>query len=116
MERRFRLTSTIEIQRVRRSGRSYADPLLVLVIQEGGKANSRFAVAAGGSIGNAVKRNRAKRLIRAALQEFYEGIKPGYDCVIIARKPLINSSFRETRHALQSLLEKAGLINSKTDG
>jgi len=86
------------------------------VVQEGGKSNSRFAVTAGGSIGNAVKRNRAKRLIRAALSDFLAGIKPGYDSVIIARKPLINSSYGETSIALQSLLEKAGLINSKIDG
>ena len=116
MERRYRLTSSIEIQRIRRSGRSYADPLLVLVVQERGKANSRFAVTAGGSIGNAVKRNRAKRLIRAALKDFLGDIKPGFDGVIIARSPLINSSHGETRLALHSLLEKAGVINSKTDG
>ena len=116
MERRFRLTSSIEIQRVRRFGRPYADPLLVLVIQERGKANSRFAVTAGGSIGNAVKRNRAKRLIRAALKDYLPDIKPGFDGVIIARKPLINSSYGETRYTLQSLLEKAGLINSESDG
>jgi ribonuclease P protein component len=101
---------------VRRSGRSYADPLLVLVILERNRANSRFAVTAGVSIGNAIKRNRAKRLIRAALKDFLFCIKPGFDGLIIARKPLVNSSYGVTRQALQSLLNKAGLINSKTDG
>jgi len=86
------------------------------VIQERDETNSRFAVTAGRSIGNAVKRNRAKRLIRAALKDFLNGVKPGFDGVIIARRPLISSSYEETRLALQSLLEKAGLIGSKTDG
>ena len=116
MERRFRLTSSTEIQRVRRFGQSYADPLLVLVSQECGVGTTRFGVTAGRSIGNAVKRNRAKRLIRAALQEFLPGIRPGYNCLLIARKPLIESTFQETGQALKSLLEKAGLITSETDG
>ena len=116
MERRFRLTSTSEIQRVRRFGRSYADPLLVLVIQEGGNTHSKFAVTAGGSIGNAVKRNRAKRLIRAALKDYLEIIKPGYQGVIIARKALTDSTYGETKQVLESLLTKAGVIDSKTDG
>ena len=116
VERRFRLTSSTKIQRVRRLGRSYADPLLVLVVEERDRASTRFAVTAGRSVGNAVKRNRAKRLIRAALRDFLPELKQGYDGVIIARKPLIHSTYRETSLALNSLLKKAGLINSKTDG
>jgi ribonuclease P protein component len=86
------------------------------VILQEGKTNSKFAVTAGGSIGNAVKRNRAKRLIRAALKDFLENIKPGYQGMIIARKALADSTYGETRLVLESLLKEAGLINSKTDG
>lgn len=116
MERRFRLTSSIEITRVRRLGQSYAHPLLVLVLHDGGKSNSRFAVTAGVSIGNAVRRNRAKRLLRAALTDFLGTIEPGYDGVLIARKPLVRSNFRETKDAVLSLLIEAGIIDKKTDG
>jgi len=97
-------------------GQSYAHPLLILIIQSGGKPTSRFAVTAGRSVGNAVKRNRAKRLLRAALRELIEDIKPGYDGVLVARKPLAASSSRETVTALNSLLKKAGLFDRKTNG
>ena len=116
MERRFRLTSSIEIMRVRRSGKSFAHPLLVLVIDDRGKTNSRFAVTAGTSIGNAVHRNRAKRLLRSALREFIGDIESGYNGVLIARKPLVRSNHRETTQAIGSLLNEAGIINNKTDG
>ena len=102
--------------RVRRSGKSFAHPLLVLVLDDGGKSNSRFAVTAGASIGNAVRRNRAKRLLRAALRDFLGDIEPGYNGVLIARKPLVHSSHRETKDALGSLLNEAGIIKNKTDG
>jgi ribonuclease P protein component len=101
---------------VRRFGQSYAHPLIVLVILEQGNSNSRFAVTAGASIGNAVKRNRAKRLLRAALRDFLSDTKPGFDGVLIARKALIYSTYGETKNALSSLLLKAGILDSKTDG
>jgi ribonuclease P protein component len=95
--------------RVRRSGDSYAHPLLVLIIKAGKDPISRFAVTAGRSVGKAVQRNRAKRLLRAALQEVICDIPPGYQGVLIARKPLLDANCQETSLALKSLLEKAGI-------
>ena len=109
MQRRFRLTSSIEILRVRRTGESYAHPLLVLIIKAGDSPIPRFAVTAGTSIGNAVKRNRAKRLLRAALREVIADIKPGYQGLLIARKPLLKASSQQASSALRTLLEQAGI-------
>lgn len=109
MQRRYRLRSSTEILRVRRSGESFAHPLLVLIIKAGKHPISRFAVTAGTSLGNAVQRNRAKRLLRAALQQIVADIKPGYQGILIARKPLLQASSQEARAALQSLLRKAGV-------
>jgi len=109
VQRRYRLTSSIEIKRVRRSGDSYVHPLLVLIIKAGESSISRFAVTAGISIGNAVKRNRAKRLLRAALRDLIADIKPGYQGLLIARKPLLQASSQQTSAALKTLLEEAGI-------
>jgi len=99
--------------RVRRFGKSYAHPLLILIVQEVDHPFSRFAVSAGISIGNAVKRNRAKRLLRAALNALLEDIQPGYNGVLIARKPLTDSNCEETKEALESLFRQAELVPSK---
>lgn len=96
--------------RVRRSGESFAHPLLVLTIKAGEDSISRFAVTAGKSIGNAVKRNRAKRLLRAALQEVIPEVQPGYHCVLVARHPLLQASSQDAAAALRTLLGKAGLM------
>jgi ribonuclease P protein component len=102
--------------RVRRSGQSYAHPLVVLVIHQGGNTTTRFAVTAGLSVGSAVRRNRAKRLLRAALQDLVENIKTGYDCVLIARKPLASSTCSATQEALRSLFAQAGISLENRDG
>lgn len=99
--------------RVRRSGKSYPHPLLILIIQEVNHPLSRFAVTAGISVGNAVKRNRAKRIIRAALRELIQDIKPGYNGILIARKPLTESNCGEAKEALESLFRKAEILLTK---
>jgi ribonuclease P protein component len=102
--------------RVRRSGDSYAHPFLVLIIKAGKDPISRFAITAGRSVGKAVQRNRAKRLLRAALQEVINDIQPGYQGILIARKPLLDADFQEISLALRSLFDKAGIGPSNEYG
>jgi ribonuclease P protein component len=95
---------------VRRLGKSFAHPLIVLIAQPNDLQQSRFAVSAGRTIGNAVQRNRAKRLIRAALQPLVLVITPGWDLLLMARKPMVTATYSDTIKALHSLLARAELI------
>lgn len=45
----------------------------------------RLGITTGKKIGNAVKRNRARRIIRAAYRECEKDIPIGYDIVFVAR-------------------------------
>ncbi len=91
---------------------------MVLVVQandEAGMAGAgstkvRVGVAAGRTVGNAVKRNRAKRLLRAAMRTLLPELASGWDLVLIARPALASSSLNETRQALLSLLRRSKLI------
>jgi ribonuclease P protein component len=107
---RFRLNSSTDFTRVRRFGKSYAHPLLVLVAHPNDLEHARFGVTAGQSLGNAVKRNRAKRRLRAAIQPNLEHIVPGWDIVLIARQPVLAAAFQEIQAALAILLNRAGLL------
>ncbi len=68
VQRTFRLTRSQDFKRVRQSGKSYAHPLIVLVAQANDEMKIRVGVAAGRTVGTAVKRNRAKRLLREAMR------------------------------------------------
>ncbi len=110
MERKYRLTRAGDIKRVRLNGRSIAHPLLVLYALSNGLEVYRIGVAAGKSLGGAVQRNRAKRLIRAAFQTQLENLQPGWDLLVLARRPLASATFQQTRQALDALLLRAKLI------
>jgi ribonuclease P protein component len=110
VKRKFRLTNSTDFKRVRRFGKSYAHPLIVLVVQPGESAHSRFGIAASRNIGNAVKRNRAKRRLRAALQPYLADIMPGWDAILIARQPIVDVEFVVLQDAIFNLLMRAGLL------
>lgn len=110
LQRNFRLTRSEDFERARRSGRSYPHRLVVLVTRSNDEGRTRVGVTAGRAVGNAVKRNRAKRLLRAAMQSLVSLVQPGWDVVLIARAPLVSSNCAEVRDALVMLLRRAELI------
>jgi ribonuclease P protein component len=73
----------------------------------------RVGVAAGKGVGNAVVRNRSKRLIRASIDLFLPDLTPGWDMILIARRPLPRAGFWKTRAALEQVLLKSGLLCSE---
>jgi ribonuclease P protein component len=105
------LTSTTDFERVRRFGKSYAHPFIVLVVLQNEMDQSRIGVAAGRSIGNAVQRNRAKRILRESIRPLMPDIRPGWDLVILARKPMTDARFDEIGKALTGLLTQAQLLD-----
>ncbi len=109
MKRGFRLSRPADFKRVRRLGRSYAHPFLVLLVLPNDIGKVRVAVAAGRAVGGAVQRNRAKRVLRAGIQPLLERIADGYDLVLIARPGIADAKAQQTSEALGGLLQKANL-------
>ena len=112
MQRKFRLTRSEDFKRVRRTGRSYAHPLVVLIVEKNPQGNLRVGVAAGRAAGTAVRRNRAKRLLREAIRTLLPNIASHADLILIARTGLTSATLDETRQALLSLLQRAQLYTS----
>jgi ribonuclease P protein component len=118
VQRKFRLTRSEDFKRVRRSGKSYAHPLVVLIALKGEKSEGprvRVGVAAGRTVGTAVTRNRAKRLLRESMRTLIPDIAlrqsqdntSNLDLVLIARPGLASASLEDTRKALLNLLRRA---------
>jgi ribonuclease P protein component len=104
------LTSSTDFERVRRYGKSYAHPFIVLIALPNEMDNSRFAIAAGRSIGKAVQRNKAKRILREVLRPLIPNIAAGWDVVFLARKSISNAGYSQIEAALSSLLSQANLL------
>jgi ribonuclease P protein component len=73
------------IQRVFREGRQVHGKRVVLFVAPG---SGEFALVAGKKVGGAVQRNRARRVLRAALREVAPEGMNGHDIVLVAREAI----------------------------
>jgi ribonuclease P protein component len=110
VERRFRLTRSTDIKRVRRLGKSYAHPLIVLQLAVSDKQETRFGIIAGRSVGGAVQRNHAKRLMRESLRSLLPEINPGWDILLLARRGMDTATFTKVQNTMTTLLQRAHLL------
>ena len=109
--RERRLTESGEFRQVRAAGRSKAGKSLVVGIStENGESPARFGIITTKKIGNAVTRNRARRRIRAVIQDAGDHIPPGTRVVTIARHKAATIPFGKLRSEWLWLTRK--LLNS----
>lgn len=68
-----------------KKGRYAASKYSVIYVRPNGRPFNRLGITAGKKVGNAVCRNRAKRLIRLAYRQAELKLPLGIDIVIVAR-------------------------------
>jgi ribonuclease P protein component len=107
MPQPLRLTSSRDFARIFSSGKRGSSALVTCVVAAGDPASQpRVGLAVGGGVGNAVTRNRARRLLREAVRATC--IKPGSEVVLVAKPLLAQSSLPDVRVALDTALDRAG--------
>jgi|TARA_B100001971_G_C18052536_1_gene463627 ribonuclease P protein component len=89
-------------------GSSWVGNLVVMRALPNGLKLSRYGLVASKRVGNAVVRNRQKRLLREILRQ--TPLKPGWDIVFITRPAAANASFTDLRQLVRHLLTQAKLL------
>jgi ribonuclease P protein component len=110
VKRRFRLTRSNDIKRVRRVGKSYAHPLVVLVVSNTPDISSRIAIITGKSVGGAVERNRVRRRMRAICDRLMPELQTGFQAVLIGRAPSGRATFELLELSIENVFRRAGMI------
>ncbi len=108
----FKLKENREFRRVYNKGKSFVTPFFVIYANKNRFKDIRLGITVGKKIGNAVKRNRAKRVITAAFSMAYPQISTGYDFVIVARTKILNVKSTEVGAWLLKVLKDANLLES----
>ncbi len=72
--------------------------------------STRFGLATGRALGSAVVRNRVRRRLREALRAMAPSFQPGWDVLVIARRPLVGADQATLDGALRRLLQRGGVL------
>lgn len=99
-----------DFTRLYRRGKCYVSSSLVIYALKNKTNNLRYGITTGKKTGNAVKRSRSRRIIRAAFSQVYPSLKNGYDFIFVARSktPFVKSS--DIKKDMEKLFKKAGLL------
>ena len=104
------LKKNSDFKRVYFKGKSYVSSSLVVYVFKNKWKLSRYGITTSKKIGCAVKRNRARRIIKQAFRELSKQVKPGYDLIFVARgkTPFLTSVI--LKKDLYKILKKNNLI------
>jgi ribonuclease P protein component len=108
MKREERITKPDQYTEIYNKGSSYVDYYLVLKLMPNQLKISRYGISVSKRIGNAVVRNRVKRLLREILR--VTPLNPGWDIILIARSPASGADYHRMQQSVNILLSRAGIM------
>jgi len=104
-----------DIRRALQEGRRFHSPQAVLHArprreEDRGTAGIRLTVVAGRRFGNAVLRNRARRIIHEASRALLRDGAGAWDLLVVARPSALEQSYDSRVTTLRALLQQAGVL------
>ena len=99
--------------RAYRKGVSTVTPLLVTYVLKNRYGHVRIGITSSKKIGGAVQRNRARRVIRAAVRSLNIDMNQGYDIIFVARSKTTRCKSWQLEPLIKKRLTDAGVIYDK---
>ncbi|HXH05730.1 MAG TPA: ribonuclease P protein component [Vicinamibacterales bacterium] len=101
-----RLRRRREFEQARREGLQVRGRHLTLVLRPNGLEHARLGIVASRRLGGAVRRNRAKRLVRELFRHNKTATAAGLDIVVVAHPTLLDAGFAAIEADYRSALAR----------
>ncbi|KXL54153.1 ribonuclease P protein component [Anaerotignum neopropionicum] len=107
------LKKNFQFRYVYNRGRSIANRHLVMYVVKNGTQGNKLGISVSKKVGKSVVRSRVTRLIRESYRNMEDGLRSGYDIVVIARVICKDTTYEEINVSLRHLLKKQQLLRSQ---
>ncbi len=108
------LTKNKEFHRVYSKGKYAASTTLVVYYLKNRLDDTRIGITTSKKVGNAVKRNRMRRLIKENIRQLLYRLPKGIDLVVVARKTDSLESLDSVGREIRYLFYKLGLLEKES--
>lgn len=105
-----RIKSKNNFQLVYTTGRSVVDSLAVIYVLPMDAGGPKIGLAVGKKIGNAVKRNRVKRMMREVFRSHRHEIVENVQIIWLARKKLVSADLKTYDRVFMRLAKRASIL------
>ncbi len=109
----LRLKKRAEFGQVFKRGRTYGDRFLVLFVLSRRGHEPRVGFATQRTVGNAVKRNRVRRRLRALYQPYADMVEPCGDLIFLGKKSVLDARWKDLEKSMGRVLRQAGCLSGK---
>lgn len=93
-----------------RRGKSVGDKYIVLFYRKNNLGYKRIAFLASKKVGNSIRRNRARRLMRENYRFLKDSIADGYDLIFIARNTINDKKLSDVGKSMKNAVRRANLL------
>lgn len=94
-------------------GKSVGDRFVVVFYRPNSLPYNRTGFLASKKVGNSVKRNRARRLMKESYRSLKNDLPQGYDFIIIARNTISERKCAEVERSMRAAFKKTGVYNKR---
>jgi len=104
------LNRNTDFRRLYSRGRSYTNPALVTYVLKNRAGICRIGITSSKKIGNAVERNRSRRIIRSAYADICNEVEGNFDIVFVSRVRTRSLKSTQISKIMHDQLKLAGVI------
>ncbi len=109
MQREVRLRHRADFDRVRSQGRAWYHPLVTISVAPNLLPHNRYGFITSRRLGNAVVRNRVRRVLREVVRHAAPRLKVGFDITFVARNEIVTQPYNRVNDTLEELFRRANL-------
>ncbi len=110
MLQEYRLKKKYQFNYVYKVGKTCHGRFILLVFSPSKNKNVKVGISVSKKVGNAVKRNRARRIIREGITPYLEKMEPNFNVIVVAKPSIDGLKMPEVRADILATLSKAGLL------
>ena len=109
LKQEYRLKKKYQFNYVYRVGKACHGKYHLLVYTPSKNSSVKIGISVSKKVGNAVKRNRARRLLREAITPHLPLLEPNFNIIIVAKESIIGKKLSDVQVDLDKTIEKIGI-------